>query len=136
VTLEVVTQPQTFTPTTFSFVVPGRQRWTLRSVRADVDRAVGGAPNRAYMLTVTDGTSIVAQAGADDAGTEPGTASITWCNCPAGSVAAGSDGVVVAPVPNLVLAAGYVIAGEILNPAGADAWLDAVVWLDYVYVAA
>lgn len=135
-TLEVVTAPNLFTPTSFTFVVPGRQRWTLRSVRADVARAVGGAPARAYLLTVTDGTSLVAQQGADDAGTEPGTTSITWCNCPAATVTAGPDGVVVAPVPNLVLDAGYQIVGTILNPAAGDQWNDAVVWLDYVYAAA
>ncbi len=133
-TLEVVTQPDTITAVTFTFVVPGHQQWTLRSVRADVSRDVGGAPMRAYTLTVTDGTSVVAQAGAQDAGTEPGTTSITWCDCPAGAVSAGSDGVVVAPLPNLVIPAGYVITGTIVNPFGADAWLDANVWLDYANV--
>ncbi len=133
-TLEVVTQPDTLTAVTFTFVVPGHQQWTLRSVRADVSRAVGGAPMRAYTLTVTDGTSIVAQSGAADAGTEPGVCSITWCDCPASAVATGTDGVVVAPLPNLVIPAGYVITGTIVNPAGADTWSDANVWLDYVNV--
>lgn len=131
-TLKVVDVPTISTPFAFTFAVPGNERWTLRSVRADVARVVGGAPNRAYSLTVSDGTNIVAQAGADDAGAEPGTTSVTWCDCPSAKVAAGNDGVVVAPLPNLAIEPGYLIVGTILNPAGADAWLDAIVWLDYL----
>lgn len=131
-TLKVVTVPTSFSATTFVFQVPGNERWTLRSVRADVNRAVGGAPNRAYSLSVTDGTSTVAQAGADDAGAEPGVTSITWCDCPAGTVAAGSDGVVVAPLPNLTVAPGYQIVGTIIGAVAGDQWADALVWLDYL----
>ena len=130
-TLEVVTQPDSLTATVVTFRVPGHQRWTMRSVRADVHRGVGGTPNRAYQLTITDGTSIVAAAGAQDAGTEPGTTSITWCDVSPGAVAAGSDGVVVAPLPKLGVIGGYVLTLTILNPAGADTWLDALCWVDY-----
>lgn len=127
-------EPDTLDPYTFTFVVPGRQRWSLRSVRADVARDVGGAPDRSYQLQITNGTSVVVASPADDAGDEPGTASITWVNANPSNVAAGNDGVIVAPLAPTKLTGGYVIVGTILNPTAADAWIRAVAWYDYVNV--
>ena len=118
---------------TFVFVVPGDQQWMPRSFRASSLRAAGGAPQRAYTLTITDGTNIVAAVAAADAGSEPGTCEVTWTNTPASVVASGSQGVSVAPIANFVLKSGYVITGEIINPAAGDVWLDAVCWTDFVY---
>ncbi len=127
----VATQPNSLTAVTFDFVVPGHQRWTLRSVRADATRAVGGVPNRAYRLDITDGTTTVTMSGASDAGTEPGTCSITWTDTLPSATAAGADGIVTAPLVAVRLEAGYHLIGTILHPAAGDAWVDAVVWFDY-----
>lgn len=131
--LDVNTQPDLFLASLFRFTVPGTQRWTLRAVRADVDRGAGGAPDRSYVLRVTNGTSTVLQIGADDAGDEPGTASICWANAAASKTAAGPDGVVVAPLAAVVVEAGYEIIGEIVGNAFTDAWVRAVVWYDFEY---
>lgn len=131
-TLEVFSTPTAITATVVTFVVPGHQLWVVRSIHADVHRGAGGAPNRSYLLKITDGTTTVLQVGAGDAGTEPGTCSITFADTPASSVAAGSVGTVVAPLGVLKLFPGYVVTLTILNPAGADAWLDAAVWADWV----
>lgn len=131
-TLEVFFTPKSITATVVTFVVPGHQLWVLRSIHADVHRAAGGAPNRGYVLKITDGTTTVIQVGAGDAGTEPGTMSLTFADVPASSTAAGAVGTVVAPLAALKLYSGYVITLTILNPAGADAWLDAAVWADWV----
>lgn len=122
-------------PTVFRFTVPGHQRWALRSVRANATRDVGGAPNRVYVLTITDGLTIVAQVGAADAGTEPGSCVITWADLPAASVASGNQGVTVAPLPPVMLNPGYEIIGAINNGALADAWDEAVAWYDFAYTA-
>ena len=119
----------------FTFVVPGHQAWTLRSVRAVAGRNVGGAPNRDYVLVITDGTNVVAALAAGDAGTEPGVCSVTWANCPAATSASGSDGVVVAPLGPLLLPAGYQIIGTIQAPAVGDTWVTALVWYDYADVS-
>lgn len=119
--------------TTFTIIVPGHQRWLLRSVFAVASRQPGGAPARAYLLTVTDGTNTVAQVGADDAGTEPGTGAVTWANAPAASVSSGSDGVSLAPIPALALNPGYMLVGEITNPAVGDVWVSALAWFDFAY---
>lgn len=131
--LQVNPTPDALTAITFTFVVPGHQQWSLRAIRADVDRGVGGLPNRAYRLDITDGTNIVASSGADDAGTEPGITSITWCAADKSATTAGSDGVVVAPLGPTVVYPGYNIVATILHPAGADTWIDAVAWYDFVY---
>lgn len=131
VTPLVIAAPSTL----FRFTVPGHQRWTLRSVRAVCARAGGGAPGRAYTLIVTDGTNEVAVAGADDAGTDPGTCSVTWANTPAASVAAGSAGVVVAPIGALILPAGYTISGVIVGAVAGDHWTSAVAWYDFALAA-
>lgn len=120
---------------TFRFVVPGHQRWSLRSIFAVASRAVGGTPDRAYLLTVTNGSVIVAQVGAADAGTEPGTCDVTFANTPAAAVSAGPLGVTVAPFAPPPLEPGYVIEGTILNPAAADSWVSAVAWFDFAYTA-
>lgn len=122
--------------TTFSFVVPGAQRWTVLTVVGTVTRAAGGTPNRAYQLTVTDGTTTVAAVGADDAGTDPGTCTVTWANTPGGTTASGAVGVSAAPLPNLRLSPGYVITGTILSPVAGDTWASAVVWYDFAWTSA
>lgn len=118
-----------------AFLVPGHEIWTPRTIRATADRAAGGAPNRSYMLTIGDGQSIVAQVGAADAGSEPGTCDITWANMPAASSASGSLGVTVAPLGPFRLPAGYRLIATIDSPAAGDQWIDAVCWYDYVYSA-
>lgn len=120
-------------PTVFRFTVPGHQRWSLRSIRANANRDVGGAPNRVYVLTITDGLTIVAQVGAPDAGTEPGTCVITWANTPGAAVAVGGAGFVIAPLPPVTLNPGYEIIGAINNGALADTWDEAVAWFDFAY---
>lgn len=131
--LQVTAVPTTFTPTIFTFYVPGRERWRLRAIRATVLRDVGGAPDRAYLLSVSNESSIVAQTGAADAGDEPGTTSITWCDIAPTALTAGNVGVVVAPLPTLALEGGYVLTGTILNAFGTDAWQSAVAWYDFAY---
>lgn len=133
-TVDIDFQPTIVSPTQFAFTVPGHQEWTIRTVRAVANRHAGGIPNRAYTLTVTNSAIVVAAAGAQDAGTEPGQCSVTWADVPASASAAGSDGVVVAPFGRLRIPAGYVITGEIVAPAAADAWISAVCWFDYVNV--
>lgn len=131
--LQVNTAPDSLTAFTFSFVVPGSERWKMRSIIATASRDVGGAPDRAFLLSVTNESNIVAQTGATDAGDEPGIGSVTWTDAPAGAVTAGALGYVVAPLPRLLLEGGYVITGRILNPAPADTWLTAVAWYDFTY---
>lgn len=94
--------------------------------------ASGGQPNRGYTLGITDGTSLVAQVGADDGGDEPATVTATWADAPAGIVSSGSLCTVVAPLPALTLKPGYVITGTIVNAVTDDTWLSALVWYDYV----
>lgn len=122
-----------FPSTTFQITVPGDQFWYPRSVIAVAETDVGGAPNRAYQLTFATSTGPVAVNGANDAGTEPATVTVTWCNCPAATVAAGNVGTSVAPIPTLELRPGYTITGEILSPFGVDTWSSAFVWYDFVY---
>ena len=130
--LKVVTTPTTITPTTFTVAVPGLEVWSTRTVCVTVQRAVGGAPNRAYLLSVFNNVDIVAQAGADDGGTEPGSARITWCGAPKSVTVDGSLATIVAPFPSTRLDGGYVLEGTILNPAPGDAWSTVAVWTDYV----
>lgn len=121
------------TPTlAFTFTVPGDQTWYPRSFRANAQRASGG-PDRAYTLVITDGTNVVAAIGADDAGDEPGTCEVTWCDTPAASVHAGAVGVTVAPLPPLVLKPGYIITGTIVASAAGDTWVNAIAWFDFTY---
>lgn len=115
----------------FAFTVPGHETWTVLSVVASAHRAVGGIPNRSYLLTVDDGTNPVALAPAADQGAEPGVGTITWANAPFGILASGAVLTVLAPLPALYLPAGYRLTGTIEQPAGADQWLAALVWVDY-----
>lgn len=131
-TLDVETQPDVLSATSFTFVVPQGRIWSLRSVFAECVRGVGGVPNRAYTLTITDGTSVVSAFAAADAGTEPGTCEITWCGAPAGSGATGGDGIVSAPMRVDKCPTGYTITGEIVGAVAGDQWVSATVWLDYV----
>lgn len=133
--LEVAIAEITGTTTEFSFIVPGDQRWVIRTVFAVALTAVGGAPNRAYLLSVTDGTTLVAQAGAGDAGAEPATCSVTWANSAAGQVSAGNVGTSVAPFANFLVNPGYEIVGTIVNPAAGDTWSVAACWYDFTYTA-
>lgn len=127
--------PCIFTPgdTQIHFVVPGHQTWSPRSFRGRASRDTGGSPGRSYSLVVTDGTNVVALVGADDNGTEPGFCDITWCDCPAATVANFNLGVTVAPLPAMSLPAGYTVSLVINGAVGADTWVDAVAWYDFVY---
>lgn len=116
---------------TFQFVVPGDKVWTIRSVIAFATRAAGGTPDRAYLLEVATSTGTVSAVGAPDAGTDPGTCTITWANCPAAAVDSGNLGVVIAPFNPPILQPGYTITGTILNPAAGDTWAAATVWYDF-----
>lgn len=118
---------------TATWVVPGDQRWTVRTVCAVASTVIGGAPARAYALQVTDGTNLVANAGAADAGTEPAAVTITWANTPAGAITAGNVGASVAPFPNALLNPGYVMTALILNPAAGDQWASAYAWVNFDY---
>lgn len=129
--LAVAAAPNTLSAFTFTFVVPGNQIWFPRSVVATVTTAVGGQPHRGYTLQFTDGTTVVAQVGNADNGTEPASGTLTWANCADATNAAGSTFTSVAPIPALSLKAGYTIVGTIVNPAGADTWATARVWYDY-----
>lgn len=129
--LLVVTAAELVAADVFQFVVPGDRIWHVRSVLAVAATDVGGQPDRGYTLGITDGTSLVAQVGAEDNGTEPATVTITWCDAPAGTVEAGALATSVAPLPRLTLKPGYVITGTILNPTGTDAWVSAVAWYEY-----
>lgn len=119
--------------TEIQWVVPGHQTWYPRAFRARAERDTGGAPDRSYSLTVTDGTSVVATVGADDNGTEPGFCDITWCDAPAATVANTNLGVTVAPLPGMKLPGGYIIRLVINNNVGVDQWIDAVAWYDFLY---
>lgn len=128
VTPAIITPPAT----SFTIVVPGDQRWVLRSVYAKVTRAAGGVPNRSYTLIVSDGLTTVAAVGADDNGTEPGTCELTWSNLPGATVASGGAGVSVAPLPPFVLNPGYQLFGSIVGAAAGDTFTVARCWHDYV----
>lgn len=121
---------------TFAFTVPGDRYWQIRTVIAVATRDVGGAPDRAYLLTVATSTGPVSIVGAADAGDEPGTCTVTWANVPASAVASGAVGVVVAPFAPPVLYPGYTVTGEITSPAAADEWQSATVWYEYVLTSA
>lgn len=116
--------------TPFTFTVPGQRRWKLISVVATLSRAVGGAPNRALTLTITNGTNVIMASTATDAGTEPGTLTVTYANAQPTSVASGATGVTLGPLPVVTLLPGYVISGAVVNGAVADQWTRAVAWVD------
>jgi hypothetical protein len=131
VLLQVNAKPNTLSGTGFTFVVPGHQLWTVRTVVAVASTHVGGAPNRAFQLVVTRPPNTVIAAAADDAGTEPATVTVTWANVPASSIGAGNIGISVGAVAIPTLEPGYVITGTILNPAASDAWTAATAWYTF-----
>lgn len=131
--LTVDPAPDSQTATEFVFVVPGDQLWIVRSVVATVSTDTGGQPDRGYLLSVTDGTNVVAQSGNQDGGTEPAVGTLTWANAPMAESEAGNTFSALAPFPNLTLKPGYNIVGTIVNPVGVDAWVNALVWYDFTY---
>lgn len=120
------------TVTTWSLTVPGNQLWYPRSFVAVASTTVGGSPNRAYTLGITDGSNLVAKVGAADAGTEPATVTVTWANVPSAASTSGNIGTTVAPLPALILKPGYVITGTIINSHAGDTWASALCWYDYI----
>jgi hypothetical protein len=114
----------------FTFTVPGQRTWRMLGVCAVLSRAVGGTPTRTLKLTVTDGTSTILASPAVDAGTEPGTLTATWTNAQPSSVASGTTGVTLGPLPVVICLPGYAITGTVLNGAAADQWTSAVAWVD------
>lgn len=134
-TVKVATQPDLLSATTFMFVVPAGETWTLRAVNAKATRGAGGTPGRAYRLDITDGTTVVSAFGAQDAGTDPGTCEITWCGAPAGADATGNAGIVSAPMRVDRCPTGYKIVGTITGAVAGDQWASAAVWLDFTLTA-
>lgn len=130
--VKVVTQPFATTGTTTTFVVPQGEVWTLRSVVAHVTRGAGGVPNRAYTLTITNGTDTVSAFAAADAGTDPGTCEVTWADCPGGVGASGNAGVASAPLKAQNMPPGYTITATITGTVAGDNIDAMTVWLDYV----
>lgn len=128
--LYVVNAPAVPANTDFVFVVPGNQRWALHTVCATVSRQVGGLPNRQFQLTIRNGTDTLVVSPAADAGTEPGTCTVTWANCSPLSVASGATGIALGPIPEMTLFPGYTITGAILNSAFNDQWTIATAWFD------
>lgn len=117
---------------TWTIVVPGDRLWSIRTIFTVAARDTGGTPSRSYLLTVATSTGIVAAVAATDAGTEPGTETITFANAPSSIVAVGGDAVAVAPMVLPTLYPGYTITCDIVNAVGADRWTSARVWYDYV----
>ncbi|HET9247701.1 MAG TPA: hypothetical protein VFO15_17995 [Xanthobacteraceae bacterium] len=115
----------------FTVTVPAQQQWRVFSVCAVVSRAAGGIPNRAYQLALSDGTTTFVTSPAADAGTEPGTCTVTWCNGSPASVASGATGVSLGPLTPVVLNPGYKLIGTVLNGTVTDQWTSAVVWVEY-----
>lgn len=130
--VKVVNKPDTLTATTFTFVVPAGEIWSLRTVVAFAARGVGGIPNRAYRLDITNGTNIVSAFGALDGGAEPGSCEITWGGVDSDNVAVGNVGVTDAPMKVDRLPTGYQIIGTILGAVAGDTWFSALVWCDFV----
>lgn len=116
--------------TPFTFTVPGQRIWRVLSIVATLSRAVGGTPNRALQLAITNGTATLALLPADDAGTEPGTLTVTWTNGIPASVASGATGVSLGPLPDMSLPPGYKLIGTVLNGVATDQWTAATVWVD------
>lgn len=125
------------TPSAYAqFIVPGNEIWSPRAVFAVASRGTGGAPGRGYELDISNSVAIVTAIGAADAGTEPGTCSITWANAASNVVGLGPTGFSVASWPVQELEPGYVIGVNILNSVAADHWLSVVCWYDFIYSSA
>lgn len=116
--------------TPFTFTVPGQRIWRVLSVIATLTRAVGGTPNRALQLAISNGTVAILASPADDAGTEPGTLTVSWTNAQPNAVSSGGTGVSLGPLPVVVCQPGYVLTGTVLNAATGDQWTAAYAWVD------
>lgn len=119
-------------PTSFTFTVPGNERWTVKSVCATFGRAPGGVPNRGYLLNIQASGFTLASVGAPDVGTEPGTDIVTWSDAPASAASFGGQGFVAAPFAAVLLDPGYVLLGNIVNPVVGDTVDIATAWVEYV----
>lgn len=129
--LKVVRAAAVAANTPFVVTVPAQEIWRLQSVVGTLSRAVGGTPNRAVRLTITDGTSLVLASPAADAGTEPGTLTVTWANSTPTTSSSGATGTSLGPLPPLTCLPGYILTGTVLNGVAADQWTAAAVWVDY-----
>lgn len=116
--------------TPFTFTVPGQKTWKVLSVVGTLSRAVGGTPDRSLSLTITNGTVTILASPAADAGTEPGTLTVTWTNATPDAVHSGGTGVSLGPLPPIDCLPGYVLTGRVTNGAAADQWTRAIVWVD------
>ena len=130
-TLKVVRAAAVAANTPFTFTVPAQEVWKLQSVCATLSRAVGGTPNRALKLSVSDGTSTLMGSPAADAGTEPGTLTVTWAAATPAASSSGSTGTSMGPIPVIPCLPGYIITGTVLNGVVTDQWTVAVAWVDF-----
>ena len=128
--LKVIRAAAVAANTAFTVTVPAQEVWRVLSVCAVVSRAVGGVPTRSFQLALSDGTSTFVTSPAVDAGTEPGTCTVTWCNANPAAVSSGATGVTVGPITAVVLNPGYKLIGTVLAGNAADQWTSAVVWVD------
>lgn len=128
--LNVYVAPAVAANTPWTLTVPAQVKWRVLSVVCVLARAVGGVPTRALRLVITDGTNTVMASPASDAGTEPGTLTVTWTNAQPNVVSSAGIGVSLGPLPVITVAPGYVFTGTITNGAVADQWTSAVVWVD------
>lgn len=116
----------------FVFVVPGNQRWWIRTIFAELDRASGGTGSRAPQVTVTDGTLTVIQSAFIDSAPDPGVLAVTWCHVTTFSIAEFADGTALVPFPEGELPPGYNIIGTIGNAQAGDQWLSARALIEFV----
>jgi hypothetical protein len=114
----------------FTFTVPGQRTWRILAVTATLSRATGGLPTRALQLAVTNGTQTILASPAADAGTEPGTLTVTWTNAQPSAISSGGTGLTLGPFPPIVVYPGYVLTGTVLNAATGDQWTAAYAWVD------
>jgi hypothetical protein len=129
--LKVVTAPAVAANTPFVIIVPGQETWRVISIVGVCSRAAGGIPNRSFQLAVGDATRTVVVTPAADAGTEPGTCTVTWCNGNPAAVSAGATGVSLGPLPNIDIPPGYRLTGSVLSGTVTDQWTSALAWVDY-----
>lgn len=128
--LQVDTTPDTASAVSVTWVVPGNQQWTLRSVYCTVTTVDDGAFLRLYTLVITDGTSVVAQVPISDGGTV-GTGSITWAPAPASVDQILGQFVALAPLPKVQLNPGYHVNVQIVNASAGDTLATPAVWYDF-----
>lgn len=129
--LKVVRATAVAANTPFTVTVPAQETWLVFSVCAVVSRAVGGVPNRAYQLALSDGTTTFVTSPAADVGTEPGTCTVTWCNGQPAAVASGATGVTLGPLTPVHLNPGYKLIGTVLSGTVTDQWTSAAVWVNF-----